>query len=204
MTTHSDRDRSERPWWPPAATRQADLDEPVPFVLSDEPQGERVRFPLDDGDTGEAMLRVTSIYDHEAGEIVPMVPLVRAPEGTLLRCSMCPATLADTGGGVLWHMEDGTHTYEPSSAPARNPLHGMPATGDAERTIPAEAERGSRHPEDCERCYWRGRAETAEARVARVESVCQNTDGEWLDGDAEIPVGEVMRMLFPEGGGDRG
>jgi len=185
MTTHSDRDRSERPWWPPAATRQADLDEPVPFVLSDEPQGERVRFPLDEGDPGSALLPV-------------------APEGILLRCSMCPATLADTGGGVLWHMEDGTHTYEPSSAPARNPLHGMPATGDAERTIPAEAERGSRHPEDCERCYWRGRAETAEARVARVESVCQNTDGEWLDGDAEIPVGEVMRMLFPEGGGDRG
>lgn len=37
------------------------------------------------------------------------------------------------------------------------------------------------------------------ATVAAVRSVCQNTDGDWLDGDAEIPVGEVLRMLTLDG-----
>ena len=116
MTTHSDRDRSERPWWPPAAP-EAYADEPVPFVLTDEPQGEHVRrFPLDEGDPGSALLPVV-------------------PEGILLRCIMCPETLADTAGGWLVHHDDGSHTFEPSSAPARNPLHGMPATGDAADTV---------------------------------------------------------------------
>jgi hypothetical protein len=34
---------------------------------------------------------------------------------------------------------DGSHTYEPSSAPDGSPLHGQPATRDAAPTVPAEA-----------------------------------------------------------------
>jgi len=37
--------------------------------------------------------------------------------------------------------------------------------------------------------------ETLRATVARAESVCMNTDGDYLDGDCEIPVGEVLRMI---------
>lgn len=115
MTTpHADRDRSE-PWWPPGAPRTyaVDADEPVPFLLTDEPQGELVRcFPLDEGDPG-----------------TPLLPV--APGGVLLQCIMCPATLADTAGGWLVHHDDGSHTYEPSSAPAANPLHEMPDQGAA-------------------------------------------------------------------------
>lgn len=33
------------------------------------------------------------------------------------------------------------------------------------------------------------------AALERVRSVCMNTDGDYLDGDAEIPVGEVLRMI---------
>lgn len=42
--------------------------------------------------------------------------------------------------------------------------------------------------------------ERLRAKIGRVESVCQNTDGHWLAGEAEIPVGEVLRMLHPDGG----
>lgn len=77
MTPHADRDRSE-PYWPPTATREP-----------------RVRFPLDDGDTGVSLLPV-------------------APAGTLLRCPVCPAALADTRGGRLDHCDDGSHHYVPA------------------------------------------------------------------------------------------
>ena len=35
--------------------------------------------------------------------------------------------------------------------------------------------------------------------VTRVISVCSDTDGNLLDPEAEVPVGEVMRMLFEAG-----
>ena len=38
-----------------------------------------------------------------------------------------------------------------------------------------------------------------EAQVRAVASVCQSTDGEYLDGEVEIPVGEVLRMLVETG-----
>jgi hypothetical protein len=95
-TPHADRDRTEPPpgaWWPPAApAAYADLDEPVPFVLTDEPVGEA--WSLDDGDTGVSILP-------------------SAPEGITLQCTLCPHTLADTRGGNLVHEGDGSHTYVP-------------------------------------------------------------------------------------------
>jgi hypothetical protein len=36
-------------------------------------------------------------------------------------------------------------------------------------------------------------------QVEAVRSVCMNTDGDYLDGDVEIPVGEVLRMLTLDG-----
>lgn len=37
------------------------------------------------------------------------------------------------------------------------------------------------------------------AAVARVISVCSDTDGNLLDPEVEVPVGEVLRMLFEAG-----
>lgn len=35
------------------------------------------------------------------------------PEGRVIKCTRCPAELADTRGGHLVHHVDGSHTYMP-------------------------------------------------------------------------------------------
>lgn len=51
-------------------------------------------------------------------------------------------------------------------------------------------------------------AEVAAKALRIVESVCMNTDGGYLEGESDIPAGEVMRMindareLFGEGSDD--
>ena len=39
-------------------------------------------------------------------------------------------------------------------------------------------------------------AEVAAKALRIVESVCMTTDGDHLEGESEIPVGEVMRMIL--------
>ena len=39
-------------------------------------------------------------------------------------------------------------------------------------------------------------AKVAAKALRIVESVCMTTDGDHLDGESEIPVGEVMRMIL--------
>ena len=73
--------------------------------------------------------------------------------------------------------------------------------------IPAlVCERCSRLLAECadresERGDLRDRVTKAETAVARVEAVCKDTDGAWLDGAAEIPVGEVIAALEEPGRG---
>lgn len=127
---HADRDRSE-PFWPPAAAAAyAAADEPVPFLLTDEPVGAPApgltvsgRWLLDEGDPG-----------------TPLLPA--APAGVELACTVCPVTLADTRGGRLEHHDDGTHTLVPS----------QPA---AARATPAQVdeERQTRYAEAIMSCY---------------------------------------------------
>lgn len=46
---------------------------------------------------------------------------------------------------------------------------------------------------------WQARAEAAEAAVARVEALCQDTDGNWLDPEDECNnVGGILQALRGE------
>ena len=39
--------------------------------------------------------------------------------------------------------------------------------------------------------------DAAQAKVARVEALCKDTDGDWLHGESELPVGEFIAAIVP-------